>query len=130
MNWPTPQDYREAVQAPGLAFADPDLRAARAETDRLGLPRPVTGGFASVYKQFKTLDELVDEARAVIDAMRYEAPGQGRLFVEPRAAAAAAAAAAAGAAPNGGATEPAKPVRKRAEPPRGTARAGKGEDGE
>ena len=40
--------------------------------------------FASVYKQFKTLEELVDEARAVIDARRYDdPPGQGRLFVEP-----------------------------------------------
>jgi hypothetical protein len=39
--------------------------------------------FASVYRQFKTLEELVDEARAVLDARRYEdPPGQGRLFVE------------------------------------------------
>jgi transcriptional repressor NrdR len=38
--------------------------------------------FASVYRQFKTLEELVDEAKAVIDAQRYEAPGQGRLFIE------------------------------------------------
>ena len=40
--------------------------------------------FASVYKQFKTLEELVDEARAVLDMRRYDdPPGQGRLFVEP-----------------------------------------------
>ena len=39
--------------------------------------------FASVYRQFKTLEELVDEAQAVIDAQRYEARGQGRLFLEP-----------------------------------------------
>ena len=38
--------------------------------------------FASVYRQFKTLDDLVDEAKAVIDARRYESPGQGRLFLE------------------------------------------------
>lgn len=38
--------------------------------------------FASVYKRFKTLDELVEEARAVIDAKRFEDPDQGRLFVE------------------------------------------------
>jgi transcriptional repressor NrdR len=39
--------------------------------------------FASVYRQFKTLEELVDEARAVIDARRYDdGPGQGKLFVE------------------------------------------------
>jgi transcriptional repressor NrdR len=39
--------------------------------------------FASVYRQFKTLEELVDEARAVLDARRYEVPGQGSLFIEP-----------------------------------------------
>jgi transcriptional repressor NrdR len=37
--------------------------------------------FASVYKEFKTLEELVDEAKAVIDARRYEDPHQGVLFV-------------------------------------------------
>src|SRR5262245_39488214 len=38
--------------------------------------------FASVYREFKTLEELVDEAKAVIDARRYEDPEQGRLFIE------------------------------------------------
>ena len=38
--------------------------------------------FASVYREFKTLEELVDEAKAVIDARRYEDPDQGRLFIE------------------------------------------------
>src|SRR5438874_10704090 len=45
--------------------------------------------FASVYRQFKTLEELVEEAKAVIDAKRYEDPEQGRLFVDPAKAAAA-----------------------------------------
>lgn len=39
--------------------------------------------FASVYRQFKTLEELVREARSVIDAQHYDVPGQGRLFIEP-----------------------------------------------
>jgi transcriptional repressor NrdR len=43
--------------------------------------------FASVYRQFKTLDDLVQEAKAVLDAQRYEVPGQGRLFLEPPPAA-------------------------------------------
>src|SRR3954466_4577065 len=43
--------------------------------------------FASVYRQFKTLDDLVQEAKAVLDAQRYEVPGQGRLFIEPAVAA-------------------------------------------
>jgi transcriptional repressor NrdR len=37
--------------------------------------------FASVYKQFKTLEELVEEAKAVIEARRLEDPSQGELFV-------------------------------------------------
>src|SRR5262245_1323303 len=41
--------------------------------------------FASVYRQFKTLEELVDEARAVLDAKRFEDPSQGRLFLETSA---------------------------------------------
>src|SRR3954464_6504264 len=42
--------------------------------------------FASVYRRFKTLEELVEEARAVIDAKRYEDPTQGRLFIDANAA--------------------------------------------
>ena len=42
--------------------------------------------FASVYKQFKTLEELVDEAKAVIEARRYEDPGQGMFWENPKAA--------------------------------------------
>jgi transcriptional repressor NrdR len=41
--------------------------------------------FASVYRQFKTLEELVNEARAVLDARLYEVPGQGRLFIDESA---------------------------------------------
>jgi transcriptional repressor NrdR len=41
--------------------------------------------FASVYRQFKTLEELVEEARAVIDAKRFEDPSQGRLFIDQQA---------------------------------------------
>jgi transcriptional repressor NrdR len=54
--------------------------------------------FASVYRQFKTLEELVDEAKAVLDARRYDDPDQGKLFLDDAAAAQTAAAAAAAAA--------------------------------
>ena len=50
MAWPTPQDYNEAVQNPRLSFIDPDLRAGQPELNSLGLPRPIAGGFACVYK--------------------------------------------------------------------------------
>jgi transcriptional repressor NrdR len=42
--------------------------------------------FASVYKQFKTLEELVEEAKAVIDARRYEDPSQGVFWESPKPA--------------------------------------------
>lgn len=48
--WPSPQDYNEALQNPESAFCDPELRNCVPELDALGLPRPVTGAFASVYK--------------------------------------------------------------------------------
>ena len=50
MPWPTPQDYQEAIQSPSLCFSDPDLHSGIVEEDRLGLPRPISGGFAVVYK--------------------------------------------------------------------------------
>lgn len=64
--------------------------------------------FASVYKQFKTLDQLVAEARAVIDAQHYDVPGQGRLFIEPPKEPAG---------QNGGSATPAKRGRKPREVP-------------
>lgn len=39
--------------------------------------------FASVYRSFKTLEELVDEAKAVLDMKRFDDPTQGKLFIEP-----------------------------------------------
>lgn len=50
MPWPTLQDYNEAVQNPRLSFSDPDLRAGQPELNQLGLPRPIAGNFACVYK--------------------------------------------------------------------------------
>ncbi len=50
MPWPTPQDYNEAIQNPKLSFDDPELKAGQPEHNALGLPRPITGGFASVYR--------------------------------------------------------------------------------
>lgn len=50
MQWPNPQEYNEAVQSPHLCFRDADLRTAAVQTNAIGLPRPITGAFASVYK--------------------------------------------------------------------------------
>jgi hypothetical protein len=48
--WPTPQDYNEALQNLALNCADPDLRGGAPDLTPLGLPRAITGGFASVYQ--------------------------------------------------------------------------------
>ena len=42
--------------------------------------------FASVYRKFQTLEELVSEAQAVLDLRRFEDPTQGKLFLEKAAA--------------------------------------------
>ncbi len=50
MGWPTPQEYNEAIQNPASAFEDAELRAGQPVLTPLGLPRPITGAFASVYQ--------------------------------------------------------------------------------
>lgn len=58
--WPSPQDYNEAIQNPRYSLKDSVLREGTPELDQLGLPRPTSGGFASVYKL-----NCADGARAV-----------------------------------------------------------------
>lgn len=48
--WPSPQEYNEALQCPAIAFVDAELMNCTIETTELGLPRPNTGMFASVYQ--------------------------------------------------------------------------------
>src|SRR5665213_949728 len=50
MPWPSGQDYSETVQNPKAVFSDQELCEGRPECDRLGLPRPRSGSFATVYK--------------------------------------------------------------------------------
>lgn len=49
MAWPTPEEYNEAVQTPTVSFIDADVRNGHARVNKLGLPRVITGSFASVY---------------------------------------------------------------------------------
>ena len=49
-SWPTMTEYQEAMQAPKVCFADKELRKSKPVTNNLGLPRPVSGQFASVYE--------------------------------------------------------------------------------
>jgi Ser/Thr protein kinase RdoA (MazF antagonist) len=50
MSWPTPQDYNEAIQNPQSCFSDAELRQGTPVLTPLGLPKPISGAFASVYQ--------------------------------------------------------------------------------
>jgi hypothetical protein len=50
MAWPADTDYIESIQNPKLSFDDNDLRSCRAQTNKLGLPMPRSGNFATVYR--------------------------------------------------------------------------------
>lgn len=50
MAWPNPEDYNEAVQCPEICFEDEELRLGEPDLNALGLPRPICGNFASVYR--------------------------------------------------------------------------------
>jgi len=52
MNWPTSQDYNEAIQSAASSFVDPALQQGEATVNAIGLPTPHSGNFADVY-QFK-----------------------------------------------------------------------------
>lgn len=64
----------------------PSVAVGQMVTDRLRrLDKVAYVRFASVYREFKTLEDLVQEAKAVMDAQHYDLPGQGRLFLDPPA---------------------------------------------
>src|SRR5262245_47460423 len=46
---PTGQEYREAIQNPQLNLNDPELRQGMPVRDAHGLPKPISGNFASVF---------------------------------------------------------------------------------
>ena len=48
--WPTPQEYNEALQNPVSSFEEAELRRGTAATDSLGIPKAITGNFATVYR--------------------------------------------------------------------------------
>ncbi len=48
-SYPTGGDYREALQHPNVAFRDADLRAGTVRQDALGMPKAISGAFASVF---------------------------------------------------------------------------------
>lgn len=84
------QQLAEAVEEEAFASHDrevPTSDIGRMVAERLRRVDQVAYvRFASVYRQFNTLDELIEAAQSVIEAKRFEVPGQGRLFIEPNKA--------------------------------------------
>lgn len=70
MKWPTHTDYQDAIQAPQICFAEPELKAGEIVCDVLGLPRVMSGNFASVY-ELKTAT-----GRSAIRCFVRQVPGQ------------------------------------------------------
>lgn len=52
--FPSGRAYQEALQNTTLCFHDRDLRGAQPQITRLGLPRPISGQFASVFSLTST----------------------------------------------------------------------------
>jgi hypothetical protein len=50
MKWPNHTDYQDAIQNPQVCFEELDLKGGEAVCDMLGLPRVMSGNFASVYE--------------------------------------------------------------------------------
>lgn len=48
-SYPTGGQYQEALQNPSICFKDPVLVAGKPTLDTLGLPKPISGNFASVF---------------------------------------------------------------------------------
>ncbi len=48
-SWPSPQDYNEAMQNPAMNLAVPELKNGKPGLNKLGLPKAISGSFASVY---------------------------------------------------------------------------------
>ena len=50
MKFPSADRYNEAVQNPAVYFLDSDIRRRHVQTDALGLPEVLSGGFAFTYR--------------------------------------------------------------------------------
>lgn len=76
MRRPTPQEYREAIQAPGFCFKDPDLKSATVINDHHGMPLVTSGRFASVYSL------LVNNQRIAVRCFLQDVPDQASRYAE------------------------------------------------
>lgn len=74
--WPNPNDYVEALQNPRLVFADKTLQAGTVITDKLGLPRAISGNFAIVFE----VESQDRRQRWAVRCFSREVPGQRERY--------------------------------------------------
>ena len=58
MKFPSADRYNEAVQNPSVYFTDTEVKRRQVQTDALGLPEVLSGGFAFTYRFCGTGDDI------------------------------------------------------------------------
>ncbi len=72
--WPTPSEYQDAIQNPRACFTDPELQTGTAALTTMGIPRPYSGGHASVYR-------ITSDGRTwAVRCFLRQLPGQQRRY--------------------------------------------------
>ncbi|MFI2762789.1 hypothetical protein ACH5A3_28590 [Streptomyces echinatus] len=74
--FPSGADYAEALQHTRLCFQHPELKGARPELTKLGLPRAISGAFASVF----SLTSASSGQRYAIKCFTRHVPDQERRY--------------------------------------------------
>ncbi|MGX6744324.1 protein kinase family protein [Streptomyces peucetius] len=74
--FPSGADYAEALQHTQLCFRHPELKGARPELTKLGLPRAISGAFASVF----SLTSATSGRRYAIKCFTRHIPDQERRY--------------------------------------------------
>ncbi|WP_234426059.1 hypothetical protein [Streptomyces kebangsaanensis] len=74
--FPSGADYAEALQHTQLCFRHPELKGARPELTKLGLPRAISGAFASVF----SLTSTSSGRRYAIKCFTRHVPDQERRY--------------------------------------------------
>lgn len=74
--FPSGGDYAEALQHTHLCFRHPELKGARPELTKLGLPRAISGAFASVF----SLTSATSGRRYAVKCFTRHVPDQERRY--------------------------------------------------
>ncbi|WP_405915889.1 hypothetical protein [Streptomyces sp. NBC_00728] len=74
--FPSGADYAEALQHTQLCFEHPELKGARPELTKLGLPRAISGAFASVF----SLTSAASGRRYAVKCFTRHVPDQERRY--------------------------------------------------